>query len=150
MRSTILTSLTKSFLRTDKTRTNIFTRYRTMKKLALFFFGKYIKKQAWKSCASFTISRQMFEWVTDAPVWQWRQRLWCARHSYYDRSYEKLYDWLTHKREIRVQDTETSDNPLKELNEELTAMYNDLQYDTDEYSRKLIEERRKRQSSSGM
>lgn len=65
-----------------------------MKKIALLLFSKYIKKQAWKSCASLTISRQMYEWITDAPVRQWRLRLWCARHSYYDKSYEELYEWL--------------------------------------------------------
>ena len=126
-----------------------------MKKIALFLLGRYIKKQAWKySCASFAISEEMYKWITDAPVRQWRVRLWCIRHSYCAKSYEDLYEWLTRRRKFREKETgrqkNTSGDPLKELNEELIAMYNDLQHDTDEYTRKLIEDRRKSQPSSGM
>lgn len=126
-----------------------------MKKIALFLLGRYIKKQAWKySCASFAISEEMYKWITDAPVRLWRVRLWCIRHCYCAKSYEDLYEWLTRRRKFREKETgrqkNTSGDPLKELNEELIAMYNDLRHDTDEYSRKLIEDRRKSQPSSGM
>lgn len=67
-----------------------------MKKIALLFFGGHIKKEAWKcSNASLSIAKSRYEWIIDAPVKQWRKRLWCIRHCKCRDSCEELYDWLT-------------------------------------------------------
>ena len=65
-----------------------------IRKIFLALYGLYIKKQAWRySGTSVPHAERMYQWITDAPVRQWRMRLWCVRNGQHDCG--KLYDWLT-------------------------------------------------------
>lgn len=40
----------------------------------------------------------VYKWITNAPFWQWDDRLWCARENGYDIAYSNdAYTIITHK-----------------------------------------------------
>ena len=64
-----------------------------MKKILLLILGKHIRKKVWLSSHNSTDKAdELYNWVTNAPIRQWRTRLWCARQSYYD--FHVLFNWI--------------------------------------------------------
>ena len=53
-----------------------------------------IKKKIWKAFGTSTAeAEKAYKWVIDAPVKEWRTRLWCVLNRY-GRSYQDVYEWL--------------------------------------------------------
>lgn len=55
---------------------------------------RYIKKKVWKSYGvGITEADAAYHWIVDAPIWQWRTRLWCVLHRAGVKAKE-LYEWI--------------------------------------------------------
>lgn len=61
----------------------------------LAVLGRTVRKRIYAKLGVFGTERcdMAYRWVTDAPLTQWRTRLWCVSHS--QGNYGKAYVWIT-------------------------------------------------------
>ena len=66
-------------------------------KIKRVMIKRYIKKQVWKAYGVDIVEADAaYHWIVDAPIWQWRTRLWCVLHRT-GVDLENLYKWVISK-----------------------------------------------------
>lgn len=66
---------------------------------------KHIKRKIRETHPYFSVEvlQDIYEWVTESPITQWKTRLWCMRFIRFDsdgrfiEELNKMYDWITRK-----------------------------------------------------
>lgn len=67
----------------------------------MFITKKQIRKELYKCLTPEPVERleEVYTWITNAPFWQWKDRLWCATLRSYvvKENYEEAYNFITRK-----------------------------------------------------